>query len=68
VLPETVGVIQVTSLDTDAVQPVPAVTLTLKLPLPPPAGTLAELDDSEYEQVTDPVIVKDVRLICEPLL
>jgi hypothetical protein len=50
-LPEIVGVIQATSAAADdSAQPVPAVTV--KLPLPPPAATEAELDDSEYEHMT----------------
>jgi hypothetical protein len=48
------------SLDTDAVQPEPSVTLND--PLPPLAATDAELEDSEYVQVVvDPAIVKDSR-------
>ena len=50
-LPELMAVIQVTSLDAVPVaQSVPAVTV--KLSLTPPAATEAELDNSEYEQVT----------------
>jgi hypothetical protein len=56
VVPEVDSVIQ-ESLDTDAVQPDPIVTL--KDPLPPAAATDAELDDSEYEQAEESVTVKD---------
>jgi len=52
VLPETVPVIQVTSGLAVHEQPVPAVTLTVKLPLPPFAAMEAELDDSEYVHAT----------------
>ena len=59
-LPETLSVIQVgASVLTVAVQP--AVTVTVKLPLPPAAATLAEVADSEYVQVVEPVIVKGCR-------
>ena len=57
-VPEVDSVIQ-ESLDTDAVQPDPIVTL--KDPLPPVAATDAELDDSAYEQVVGAVIAKGSR-------
>jgi hypothetical protein len=48
VLPETVPVTQVTSEPAVHEQPEPAVTLTVKLPLPPAAAMEAALDDSAY--------------------
>jgi len=58
-LPELDVVSQVGALlVADQAQPVPAVTL--KELLPAVAATDAEVGDSEYEQVVDPVIVKVV--------
>jgi hypothetical protein len=62
VVPETVGVIQVTSaVAADNVQPELAVTVND--PLPPPATAEAELDDSEYEHVTPACVTVNV---CPP--
>jgi len=55
-VPELVVVSQLTLLVADHAQPEPAVTV--KDPLPAVAATDAELDDSEYEQVVEAVIVK----------
>jgi hypothetical protein len=54
-------VIQLTVLVAVQAHPVPAVTL--KVPLPPPAATDAELDGSEYEHVTPACVTVNV---CPP--